>query len=172
MSGRQIPLQAGLEERAIPQSVQERAGRSDAGAAGPLGGQSRRRTKRIHSASRLTGAGLPQFDLQRNADVDGAGATAEVMIHPEDARGRHRRTRMMSCSATRAARCTLHAKHLSGRAARRADRGIDMAECGLRRRVRHQHTHRRRFNRALWRCRCPRQQGMGAAAQISPPREP
>ena len=48
---RQVPLQAGLEQRAVPQPLQERAGRRDAGAAGPLDLDRTGRRRRIRSAS-------------------------------------------------------------------------------------------------------------------------
>jgi anaerobic selenocysteine-containing dehydrogenase len=70
------------------------------------------------------------------------GGRPEVMIHPADA-------------AARAA--------VRRRAARRADRGIDLAERRVSRRPRHQHADRRRRGRALRRRGVSRQQGLDQA---------
>jgi hypothetical protein len=94
----------------------------------------------------------------------------EVMIHPEDA-GRLDRRRRLCAARQHAWRGASACAAVCRRAARRADCGIDLAEFGLRRRLRHQHAHRRRLDRALWRRGLPRQQGVGAqGARGSSPR--
>ena len=83
-----------------------------------------------------------------------------VMIHPDDARAHGigdgdyvvlGNTRGQGAPARQVVR---------RRAPRRADRGVDLAEFGLCRRLRHQLADRRRSDRALWRRGLPRQQSV------------
>ena len=69
LAGRQVPLQARLEERPVPQSGAVRTGRSDAGAARSLGCDRGSRRGPSVPARDLAGAELSQLDLQRNADI-------------------------------------------------------------------------------------------------------
>ena len=165
LAGRQVPLQARLAERAVPQPLAspDRSRRmpklpdhwdvieeADAGASVP--------------ARDLAGARLPQLHLQRDADLARAGRPPD-RHDPSRRCGRSRRspTATRSCSATGAARCGLHAQLFDG-----VRRGVliaefDLAQRRLRGRPRHQHAHRRRRHRALWRRRVPRQQGVDPA---------
>jgi anaerobic selenocysteine-containing dehydrogenase len=108
-------------------------------------------------ARHFAGTELPQFDVQRDADIDEAGAPPGGHDpSPGCRRGRHRgrgRRGARQCAWRSAPPCT----HLRRRAARRADRGIDLAERRLSRRPRHQHLDRGRPDRALWRGCIPRQ---------------
>ena len=69
LAGRQIPLQARLADRAVPQPVFIRPGRYDAKAARPLGRDRGSRFRPPVSPGDLAGPQLSQFDLQRNPHV-------------------------------------------------------------------------------------------------------
>ena len=87
LAGRQVPLQAGLAERAV-RAVAWHAGPVDAhaGAAGPLGGDRGGGRGASVPARHLARAQLPQFQLHRDADFARAGrAGRRCMIHPADA---------------------------------------------------------------------------------------
>ena len=159
-----IPLQARLAECAVPR--RSAIGPvADAGAARPLGRDRGGGRRASVPARDLAGARLPQLVVHRDADLARQGGRPEVMIHPEDAASaRVSPTATRSRSATGAARSPARPA-FRRRAPRRADRGIDLAERGLRGRPRHQHAHRRRRGRALRRRRVPRQQGMDQAGR-------
>ena len=88
-----------------------------------------------------------------------------VMIHPDDAEAHGIGDGDDVVLGNTRGQVRLHAKLFRRRAARRADRRVDLAEFGLSRRLRHQHAHRRGFDRALWRRRLPRQQSVDQAAR-------
>ena len=88
-----------------------------------------------------------------------------VMIHPDDAAALDIGDGDRVVLGNARGEVRLHAKVFDGVRRGVLDRGIDLAQFGLRRRLRHQHAHRRRSDRALWRRCLPRQQGVGAAAQ-------
>ena len=72
-----------------------------------------------------------------------------VMIHPEDAAAHGIADGAKVVLGNTRGEVRLHAKHVRRRAARRADRGIDLAEFGVRGRARDQHADRRRRDRAV-----------------------
>ena len=106
LAGRQIPLQAGLAERAVPQPVQERSGRRHAAAAGSLDLDRSSGCGASVPAGDVAGARLPQFDLQRDADLARAGEAAD---RDDPSRRRARATASptatTSCSAIARAKC-------------------------------------------------------------------
>ena len=69
LSGRQIPLQAGLAERAVPALAPQRQSDADAAIAGSLGGDRGGRRRASVPARHVAGARLSQFDLHRDADL-------------------------------------------------------------------------------------------------------
>ena len=79
LAGRQVPLQAGLDERAVPQP-RARAGRSPPCRRCPTIGTSIEEADAEHPfrLAHLAGARLPQLDLQRDADLAGAGSAART----------------------------------------------------------------------------------------------
>ena len=105
------------------------------------------------------GAQLPQFQLHRDADVPRQGAAARG--DDPSARCRepgHRRGRLGE--AQEPSRRGLSSRQaLRRRAARRAHRRGHLAQRRPSLRARHQHAHRRRSGRALWRRCLPRQPG-------------
>ena len=72
LSGRQIPLQAGLAEGAVPPGRSLGADRRDAEAAGPLDHHRGGRRRASVPACDLAVARLPQFDLQRDDVIAGS----------------------------------------------------------------------------------------------------
>ena len=124
LAGRQVPLQAGLGERAVPQPLQGRADRGHAAAARPLDVDRAGGRRASVPARDLAGARLPQFDLHRDADL----ARQREAADGDDPSGRcgragHRATATWSCSATRAGEVRLHAKLFDG-----VRRGVLIAE--------------------------------------------
>ncbi len=85
-----------------------------------------------------------------------------VMIHPDDAKPLGIADGDTVVLGNRRGEVRPARQAVRGRAPRRADRRIGLAEFGPCRRLRHQHAHRRRSDRALRRRRLPRQQGVGA----------
>ena len=69
LAGRQVPLQARLDERAVPQPWQAGPVDEHAGVARPLGGDRGGGCRASVPARDLAGAELPQFDVQRDADI-------------------------------------------------------------------------------------------------------
>ena len=86
----------------------------------------------------------------------------------------HDRRRRLCRAGQHARQVRLHAKLFDGVRRGVLIAGIDLAEFGLRRRLRHQHADRRRFDRALWRRRLPRQQSVDtqSARELKPARVP
>ena len=129
LSGRKIPLQAGLAKGAVPQRLPRRTDRADAEAARPLDHHRAGRRRASDAAGDLAVARLSQFDLQRDAELTRAKSRPSRGDDPSgrcrDARhrGRGRGGDRQHARAGAAAR-----PHVRGRAARRADRRIDLAE--------------------------------------------
>ena len=69
LSGRQIPLQAGLADGAVSALAPEHDHDADAGLAGSLGGDRGSRYRASVPARDLAGARLSQFELHRDADL-------------------------------------------------------------------------------------------------------
>ena len=83
-----------------------------------------------------------------------------VMIHPDDAAALGICDRRLRRSRQQAGRSAPACTGFRRRSARGSDCGIDLAERGLCRRLRHQYARRRGFNRALRRSCGARQQGL------------
>ena len=109
----------------------QRPGRRDAGTAGSLDVDRRGGCAASVPACDLAGAQLPQFDLQRNADLARAEGRPTVMIHPEDAASFGIGDGDRSCSRNARGEVRLHARLFEGVRRGVADRGIDLAERGL-----------------------------------------
>ena len=165
LAGRQIPLQAGLAERAVPQPVHARPGRRRCRRC-PTTGPSIEEADAAHPFRLATSParGFLNSTFNETPTSLRAGKAADG-----DDPSRRRRARSASptatrsCSATRAAQVRLHARLFDG-----VRRGVLIAEliwpnAAYRRRQRHQHADRRRPDRALWRRRVPRQQGVDPA---------
>ena len=150
-AGRQIPFQAGLAKSAVRALAPERPLAPHSVAARPLGRDRGSRRRASVPAGDLAGARLPQFDLYRDADLAQPRAAADGDDKPRGCR-RARCRRWRKGDARQSPRPGANSrKNIRRRAPRRADRGIAVAEFGLRRRPRHQHADRRRFDRAVWR---------------------
>ena len=163
LAGRQIPLQAGLAERAVPQPRPGGTGRADAEAAGLLDHHRGGGRAASVPARHLAVARLPQLDVQRDAELAGEGRAAD-RDDPSGRCGAARHRRRLGCHRRQHAGQGASARQgVRRRAPRRADRGIDLAERRLSRRARHQHHHRRGPDRAVWRRGVPRQQGLDQA---------
>ena len=150
LAGRQVPLQAGLAERAVPQPVHERAGRRPCRRC-PTIGPSIEEADAEHPFRLATSPARGFLNSTFNETPTSLAQEARptVMIHPRGRRrARHRRRRRGG--ARQHARAGAAARQaVRRRAPRRADRGIDLAERRLCRRPRHQHADRRRPDRAL-----------------------
>ena len=124
LAGRQIPLQAGLDDRAVPLALARRAGRRHAGAARPLGGDRGGDGGIPFRLGDLAGAQFPQLDLQRDADLDRAREAPDRDDPSGGCRARSASpTATRSCSATRAARCACTRSMFDG-----VRRGVLIAE--------------------------------------------
>ena len=139
---------------------------ADAGAAGSLDlDRSRRTTTHPFRLATSPARGFLNSTFNETPTSLAQEKRPSVMIHPDDAAGARDRRRRR-CGARQYARPGAPARAaVRRRAARRADRGIDLAEFGLCRRLRHQHADRRGFDRALWRRGLPRQQSVDQAAR-------
>ena len=86
LSGRQIPLQAGLADGAVPPLAPDRMTRPSMPAL-PDHWDVIEEADTAHPFRLATSParGFPQFDLHRNADLARQRAAARVMIHPDDA---------------------------------------------------------------------------------------
>ena len=154
LSGRQVPLQAGLAHRAVQSRAWHRPLRH-AVITRPLGGDRGGGQRASVPAGDLAGARLSQFELYRNAHLARQGGTArgDDPSRRRRAAGDRRRRRGDARQPARhgaAARAAVRR-----RAPRRADRRVIVAQQGLRRRPRHQHADRRRPDRAVRRRRLP-----------------
>ncbi len=87
----------------------------------------------------------------------------EVMIHPDDAQAQGIADGDFVVLGNTRGQVRLHARLYRRRPSGRADCGIDLAECGLCRRLRHQFADRCGSDCALWRRGLPRQQGLDPA---------
>ena len=124
-------------------------------AARPLGRDRGGRRRASVPPGDIAGARLPQLDLYRDADLAQPRAAADGDDQSRRRRGARRRRRRKGHARQPPRPGAIARKAVRRRAPRRADRGIAVAQFGLRRRPRHQHAHRRRFDRAVWRCRVP-----------------
>ncbi len=148
-----------------PERGRRRPVADDAGAAGPLAGDRGGRRTSIRSGSRPARRGSSSTrPSTRRRPRSRKERRPEVMIHPDDARALGiadgDRVRLGNARGE----VLLHARLFEG-----VRRGVLIAESiwpndALPRRPRHQHAHRRRPGRALWRRRLPRQPG-GAGAR-------
>ena len=167
LAGRQIPLQAGLADRAVPHRPVH-AGPVDAMPALPDHWDRDRGGRRASIRSGSATSPARSF-LNSTFNETPTSLARErrptVMIHPDDAAALGIADGDEVVLGNTRGEVRLHAKRVRRRAPRRADRGIDLAERRLSGRQGHQHADRRRRDRALWRRGVPRQQGLDQAVR-------